>query len=263
MDNPTLPENEIQEATWQEDENRATLFLRSVFVVLSGALILGAERNIAFDSSFLKVLYLLGMNVILPVFILWLFFGQGLRPVEWLSDQKYNAWNYGINFKDWKTHLKWAGILCIFGILLCFLSIAFLSSTYYIVSTCIKFFIFLAIEETNPFLFICGEILLGASFVWLIWGYLLFGCVQGFSKIPTFILIILAIVMPAIIAIRTTPTVASVLTVVCFILFYFLSFIGCWKTKSIAPVLYSMFFLAIITFLIAISPLMQGFSILN
>jgi hypothetical protein len=73
MDTPNLPENEPEEITWQDDENRATLFLRSVFVLLSGALIFGIfTQPIAIDlfAQLFRVVILLA---VLPSLIVWFF----------------------------------------------------------------------------------------------------------------------------------------------------------------------------------------------
>lgn len=240
MDTPNLPENDIEEITWQDDENRATLFLRSVFVLLSGALILGAVSHTSFSQPLLAVLYLLGMNVVLPVCIIWFFFGQGLRSVEWLTDQKYNAWNYGINFQDRKTHLRWSAGLFLLGIAPCLLAMLLLV-TYNDGAVFLQLFTNIAQSLQRSFFFLCVVFLGGASFIWLIWGYLFFGIVQGFSKIPTFILLCVAFFTPVIL---TLPFTVFAGVLILFGPFLLLCFISCWKTKSIAPVLYSGFLLA-------------------
>ncbi|MEO6907742.1 MAG: hypothetical protein ABI210_07620, partial [Abditibacteriaceae bacterium] len=172
MDTPNFPENEIDEITWQDDENRATLFLRSVFVLLSGALIVGTQDINSFYQGGLGTLYSLGMNIALPVCIIWFFFGQGLRPVEWLTDQKYNAWNYGLSFKDWKTHLKWSVAL----IILIFLMLV----VHSIRVRCYYGDLFTLHQWLK---YIANWWFLEILLVWLFLGYIWFGCAQGFGAI--------------------------------------------------------------------------------
>jgi hypothetical protein len=220
MDNPNLPENEPEEITWQDDENRATLFLRSVFVLLSGALILLVEANphqiIQYPTN---LFYLLGMNVVMPISIIWLFFGQGLRSVEWLSDQKYNAWNYGFNFKNWKTHLKWAIAL----IVMCFVMLTIHSIQIHCDYS------FLPSLNQWPSL-IALYWFLGICYVWFFCGYLWFGCAQGFGAIATTIIVTLAVCL----WVFASPeyTLYAAITAL-------LSSYICWKTRSFAPVLYA------------------------
>jgi len=229
MDTPNSPENEIEEITWQDDENRATLFLRSVFVLLSGALILGIQAQPSFTQPWLQVAYLLVMNVVLPVCVIWFFFGQGLRPVEWLSDQKYNAWNYGVNFKEWKLHLKWAGTICIPVIviaLLLKLNILFPQSK--------EIGLALGNDWSSYANTIVMAWLIGCSFVGLFLGYLLFGMTQGFSLVGAILglLFIPVLALPKHLEILQDPT----------FIFYVATILALtgisWKTKSIASAIY-------------------------
>jgi membrane protease YdiL (CAAX protease family) len=50
-------------------------------------------------------------NLLLPLGILWMFFGQGIVYLDWLKNQRSNAWNYGWAFGNWRHHLKWAGAM--------------------------------------------------------------------------------------------------------------------------------------------------------
>jgi hypothetical protein len=225
MDTPDLPENEPEEITWQDDENRATLFLRSVFVLLSGALILGVQAQPSFTQPWLQIA---GMNVVLPVCVIWFFFGQGLRPVEWLSDQKYNAWNYGVNFKEWRLHLKWAVAICIPVIVIALL---------------IKLNILFpppkgsAILEIDWPSYISAAImawLFGCFFVVFFLGYLLFGMAQGFSIVGAILglLFIPVLALPKHLEILQDPTFIFYVVII-------LALTGIsWKTKSIASAFY-------------------------
>lgn len=221
MDTPNLPENEIEEITWQDDENRATLFLRSVFVLLSGALILGVQANphqiIQYPTN---LIYLFVMNFVLPISIIWLFFGQGLRSVEWLSDQKYNAWNYGFNFKDWKTHLKWAIawiIMCSIMLIIHSIQISFNYSS-------------LPNFDQWPF-HIALYWFFGVCFVWLFCGYIWFGSAQGFGAIPATVITTVGFCLWTF----TSPEYTFYAAITSLLSSYI-----CWKTRSFAPVLYAM-----------------------
>jgi len=219
MDTPNLPENETEEITWQDDENRATLFLRSVFVVLSGALIVSTQHIISFYQGALGTLYLLAMNIVLPICIIWFFFGQGLRPVEWLSDQKYNAWNYGLNFKDWKTHLKWSALL----VFLIFLMLTFhsiqINCNYGYLPT-----------SHQWLLYIVNWWFMAALLIWLFWGYIWFGCAQGFGAIVATIVVTIGSVL----LLYSVPEFAVYAAIISLLNGYI-----CWKTRSFAPVLYA------------------------
>jgi hypothetical protein len=224
MDNPNLPENEPEEITWQDDENCATLFLRSVFVLLSGALILGTSFHWIFPSTRIGVVYVLVMYVILPVCIIWFFFGQGLRPVEWLTDQKYNAWNYGMNFGEWKSHLKPAAVLSIIGIGVAFLGPLFLWSpgtarmpSDLISTTLITWF---------------G----GVCLCWFLWGYLWFGLAQGFGDWAAAFLI--PIITGGTIVMTTNGNALHEPIFIGFLLILLWCGYLCHKYRSFAPILY-------------------------
>jgi len=223
MDTLDLPENEPEEITWQDDENRATLFLRSFFIALSGIILLKTQLTVSYEQPWQQLLYLLGLNILLPVCIVWFFCGQGLRAAEWLTDQKYNAWNYGVNFKDWKTHLKWTLLL---------LALAFVALLIHSIRIQCRY----------------GEVPIGAEWIFewafyafgaacvvsLICGYLWFGCAQGFGAAGA------TLAVTGIVALCLLPFYSMqpryVVACICFAL---ISSGICWKTRSIAPMLYA------------------------
>jgi len=171
----------------------------------------------------------LGMNVVLPVCIIWFFFGQGLRPVEWLSDQRYNAWNYGVNFKEWRLHLKLAVAICIPVIviaLLLKLNILFPQSKE------------IGLGLGNDWYSYVGTAimawLIGCSFVGLFLGYLLFGMAQGFSIVGA----IVGLLFIPILAISKHVEVLRDPTFIFYVVII-LALTGIsWKTKSIASAFY-------------------------
>lgn len=217
----------VVEGTWLDDENRATLGLRSLFVLLSGALILGAEIHISSASPWRNALYFAGLNVLFPISIIWFFFGQGLRPIDWLPDQKYNAWNYGVNFEDWKSHLKWAAGIA-FAVVISLFLLSQIVPIRYNTESIAEYF----------GLLIIGWIV-GCSLAWLIYGYLLFGMAQGFGIIGTAIGF-LCIPFLAI-GQKFNMFDGAILTVPVVILSIFVLTIAwiCWIKKSLAPALYA------------------------
>lgn len=112
--------------TWEDDENRATLTLRALFTLLStGFLALAQWRapgswSGEIGANWGRWVYTSVIcNFVLPLGVVWLFFGQGLLRQSWLRDQKHNAWNYGWDFSKWKRHLGIA-LVC-WGVFLPFL----------------------------------------------------------------------------------------------------------------------------------------------
>ena len=118
-DNPQIPpiteEIALEIATWEDDETAATRFLRAACVLAIGLLLgwaqwkspsgdIGAHWNRWIYTSVL-------FNFILPLGMIWMLFGQGLVHLDWLKDQKHNAWDYGWNWKNWRKHLKIALVL--------------------------------------------------------------------------------------------------------------------------------------------------------
>jgi hypothetical protein len=112
QDLPPLPPATDSEYSEDEewDETPTALQLRALFTLLAGGFLLwsqlragfrpGAEWNRWVALSFVA-------NLALPLGIVWLFFAQGVGYVSELKNQGLNAWNYGWNFRDWKTHVKW------------------------------------------------------------------------------------------------------------------------------------------------------------
>lgn len=110
---PAVTTPEYQGPTWEDDETRATLVLRALFTLLATGFLAyaqwrGPENWVGpIGQNWGKWTYLsVVCNFVLPLGIVWLFFGQGLLRQDWLQDQKHNAWNYGWNFAPWKRHLR-------------------------------------------------------------------------------------------------------------------------------------------------------------
>ena len=97
-------------ATWEDDETVATGFLRAVCVLTIGALLGWAQWKSPYVPSgehWLRwVATSFVFNFVLPLGMIWMFFGQGLAHQDWLKDQKHNAWDYGWKWDAWRKHAK-------------------------------------------------------------------------------------------------------------------------------------------------------------
>lgn len=99
--------------TWEDDETRATALLRAVFALVATGFLVYAGWNAprnwpgSIGQNWGRwVETSVVCNFLLPLGIVWMFFGQGLTHQSWLKDQKHNAWNFGWNLRGWKRHLK-------------------------------------------------------------------------------------------------------------------------------------------------------------
>ena len=110
-----VPDAQIPEATWEDDETFATGFLRAACVLSIGALLGWAQWKTPYTppGQFWGrwVATSFAFNFLLPLSLVWMLFGQGLVHQSWLKDQKHNAWDYGWNWKSWRRHLRIALIL--------------------------------------------------------------------------------------------------------------------------------------------------------
>ena len=87
--------------TEEWDDTPTALGLRAIFTFLSGAFLIFSMTRAplsSFDAARLVQSYLLAF-LILPLGIVWLFFAQSVRRVDYLKNQALNAWNYGWNFR--------------------------------------------------------------------------------------------------------------------------------------------------------------------
>ena len=100
--------------SWEQDESPTTLALRALCTLLVGGFLVWAQHRAPIYPGlewnrwiWLSVV----ANFLLPLGMVWMFFGQGLTHLDWLPHQKYNAWNYGWDFRLWRRHLKIALLL--------------------------------------------------------------------------------------------------------------------------------------------------------
>lgn len=182
LTNPTDgPADESAPLGWEDDENQTTLFLRASMVLVAGALLLWTQHQAPVDSGseWGKWIWVaLLCNLILPLGIVWLFFAQVLSHLDWLKDQKYNAWSYGWSFGDWKRHLKIAGIIFALMLpLLWYYSHVPEVRAYYVDY-------FPPVETTRALLMLLATTLLYMlCWEWFFRGFLLFGLAQGYGFI--------------------------------------------------------------------------------
>ncbi len=121
---PDQPSEAIHSPTWEDDETAATFVMRALATLLCGAFLAWAQYFAGINSTtewsrwiWMSVV----SNLLFPLGIIWLFFGQGIVYQDWLKDQRSNAWNYGWNFGEWRRHLKWA--LLFSGVMLIIMAI--------------------------------------------------------------------------------------------------------------------------------------------
>lgn len=178
--------------TWEDDENRTTLFLRALVTFLAGGflswtqnqttIVQGTEWNRWIALSVVA-------NFILPLGIVWMFFAQGLVYQDWLRDQKFNAWNYGWNFKEWRRHLKLA--LTMFAFMLPFLWFASRdpNTRYFYRSDATHVGYFPPINGAGALTWLLISLAIYMfCWEWFHRGFLLFGTAQGFGPIIGIIL---------------------------------------------------------------------------
>lgn len=218
--------DESPASSWEDDESRSTLVLRAAFALLAGSCLLWAQHRAGLSTHTEWPRWIwtsVFCNFILPLGIVWMFFGQGLSRLEWLKDQKHNAWSYGFDFKNWRQHLKIAGVL--FIALLPFL-------IYFSRQSDIRNFYqeYFPTDMSTPLLLL-SLIVYMFCWEWFFRGFLLFGVSQGFGWI-------VAVVLQAILfgaAHYGKPSIEM-----------YSSFAGglvlgvlCWREKSFAPAFYT------------------------
>lgn len=177
---------DVPASSWEDDESRSTLFLRSLIALLAGAYLLWAQYKAGIDTSenWSRWIWLAVIcNFLLPLGIVWMFFGQGLTRPTWLRDQKHNAWNYGFDFKNWRRHLSIAGVL-----VLAMLPFLWYFSRDAQVQSYYREY-FPAVTSTPALLSLLLSLVV-YMFVWewFFRGFLLFGMAQGFGFVAAILL---------------------------------------------------------------------------
>ncbi len=178
-------------STWEDDETSATLFLRSAFTLLAGSFLVWAQISARILPAvewnrwvWLSVV----ANLLLPLGIAWMFFGQGLSRLEWLRDQKYNAWSYGWDFRGWRRHLKWTGLMFLpmLGIMLVF---GFLTAPGAEARAYYRTLFLPPVTDARSLLWVLGTLTVYLfCWEWFFRGFLLFGMAQSFGPLPAIVL---------------------------------------------------------------------------
>ncbi len=181
---PPLPIEEPYDE-WA-DETKTALFLRSAFALIAGGFLSYAQYHSPIYGGaqwnqwiFLSVL----TNLILPLGIIWLFFGQGILRLEWLKDQRLNAWNYGWNFRAWKRHCLIA--LAATAVMLPFLFWASRDPN----TRAFYHSYFPSTTNATGWLWLIGSLVIYMfCWEWFHRGFLLFGMAQGFGVVAAIVL---------------------------------------------------------------------------
>ena len=109
----TLHANETElDDEW--DDTPTALQSRAIFTLVAGALLLWSQVRAPIDAhtQWSRFIWTSAWaNFLLPLGIIWLFFAQTIQHQSYLRNQALNAWNYGWNFRGWKTDLKLALIM--------------------------------------------------------------------------------------------------------------------------------------------------------
>lgn len=110
---PEVPATGDEYEEW--DDTPTALFLRALFTLIAGGYLSWAQWHAAIPDAGAEwgrwVEISVIANLVLPLGIVWFFFAQSVRHVPYLKNQALNAWNYGFNFSEFKTHIKWAGAM--------------------------------------------------------------------------------------------------------------------------------------------------------
>lgn len=167
-------------STWEDDETPATIIFRSAFAAIAGGLLLFAQWRFPYmppsqnwgrwiETSLL-------FNFLIPLLLVWMFFGQGLSTQTWLKDQKHNAWNYGWSWSRWRRYALFA-----LGVTLVASPFLWLASRD--AATKAAYDIFLPPTTTaGQWAFTLSTLVLYMfCWEWCFRGFLLFGMAQGFG----------------------------------------------------------------------------------
>jgi membrane protease YdiL (CAAX protease family) len=230
---PDQPSGTIHSPTWEDDETAMTFVLRAFATLLCGAFLAWAQyfSGIPTPVAWGRWIQMsVASNLVFPVGIIWLFFGQGILHQEWLKDQRSNAWNYGWNFRDWRRHLSWA--LVFSGVMLVIMAIfrftpqgtaaAMSYRTGYLPPITGAGTVAMLFATTVIYMF-CWEFFFR--------GFMLFGMAQGFG--PVLAILLQTAIFGAAHWGKPMPE-------------FYSSFAGgvilgwiCWKEKSFAPAFYT------------------------
>lgn len=178
------------EPTWEDDETGATLILRALFALLATGFLAYAQWRAPenwigpIGQNWGRWVWTSAVcNFVLPLGVVWLFFGQGLTHQSWLKKQKHNAWNYGWSFRAWKRHLVFAlvGWLVFLPFLIYFSRQPEMRAAY---ATYLP-----PLQSAGDWLFLVGTLLIYMfCWEWFFRGFALFGMAQGLGFVAAIVL---------------------------------------------------------------------------
>lgn len=241
---PAAPENgpidepfdESLLPSWEDDETPATFFLRAVATLVCGGFLAWSQyfANIPTTTAMPEWLRWINLsvvaNLLFPLGIIWMFFGQGVQHLDWLKDQRSNAWSYGWNFRDWRRHLKWSLIMS--GAMLVIMVIFRLTPAGHVAAESYVRGYFPPIAGPGHMAILFASLVV-YMFCWEFFfrGFLLFGMAQGVGPIVAIIL------QAALFGLAHYGKPEAE---------YYSSFAGgallgviCWREKSFAPAFYT------------------------
>ena len=238
---PEEPEEEPNEdttaaipaPTWEDDETSATFFLRAFATLLCGAFLAWSQYFAGVNSTIAWGRWIqtsVVANLLFPLGIIWLFFGQGILHQEWLKNQRSNAWNYGWNFGAWRRHLKWA--LLFSGVMLIIMAIFRFTPQGTEAAASYRNGYLPPITGAGTIVMLFATIVL-YMFCWEFFfrGFMLFGMAQGIG--PVAAILLQTVIFGAAHWGKPMPE-------------FYSSFAGgallgwfCWKEKSFAPAFYT------------------------
>lgn len=177
---PAVPDTPSEGPTWEDDETTATLVLRASFALVAGGLLLFAQWSSPYSPQsqfwgrwiWTSVLF----NFVLPLLLVWMFFGQGLIHQDWLKNQKHNAWDYGWHWKNWKRYALFA--LGVVAVMTPFMFVAARDP-----QTRLAYNAFLPPTTTpTEWIWVLATLVVYMfCWEWCFRGFLLFGMAQGFG----------------------------------------------------------------------------------
>ena len=170
------PDEDEEDLEW--DDTPTALALRAVFTLLASGFLLWSQLRAPFRAGAewnRWVLSSVVADLLLPLGIVWMFFAQGVRRVPYLRNPALNAWNYGWDFRAWKTHARWSlGMFAAMLPLLWWASRDAGARTFYVNY-------FPSVGGAGDWLrLIASLVIYMFCWEWFFRGFLLFGIAQGF-----------------------------------------------------------------------------------
>lgn len=230
---PEQPNDAIHSPTWEDDETGATFVLRAMATLLCGSFLAWSQYFAGINTTLEWKRWIqmsLVSNLVFPLGIIWFFFGQGIVHLDWLKDQRSNAWNYGWNFSNWRRHLKWS--LLFSGVMLIIMAIFRFTPQGTIAAASYRNGYLPPVTGAGTVVMLLAAIIL-YMFCWEFFfrGFMLFGMAQGFG--PVLAIILQAVIFGA--AHHGKPPAEEISS------YFGGAILGwyCWKEKSFAPAFYT------------------------